>query len=72
VLTRVFRLDKQIRDWPLETVPSLDDACGQTPLEMDHKFMILLMRSFATTGLREIGKSSIKRYGVDRADIYQL
>lgn len=49
-----LNLDKKMRDWPLESIPSVDDICHNRPLDINERFMILLMRSFATTGLREI------------------
>jgi hypothetical protein len=51
-----FRLDKTIRDWPLDSIPSVDDVCRHRQLDTSERFMILLLRSFATTGLREIGR----------------
>ncbi|CCA77997.1 hypothetical protein PIIN_00710 [Serendipita indica DSM 11827] len=51
---RILKIDKEIRDWPLDSVPAVDDLQMQLPEETNRKFMVILMRSFATTGLREI------------------
>ncbi|KAG8832047.1 hypothetical protein FRC17_002157 [Serendipita sp. 399] len=60
------RIDKDLRDWPLDSVPSIDDVTLNSPDDATRKFMILLMRSFATTGLREISLLYLhRRYFVE-------
>ncbi|KIM31056.1 hypothetical protein M408DRAFT_274896 [Serendipita vermifera MAFF 305830] len=61
-----LELDKTIRNWSLDSVPPTNDLCKQDALNLTHRFMIILMRSFSTTGLREIALLYLhRRYFVE-------
>ncbi|KIM31057.1 hypothetical protein M408DRAFT_65857 [Serendipita vermifera MAFF 305830] len=61
-----LELDKTIRNWPLDSVPPMDDLNAREPLDLTDRFMIMLMRSFSTTGLREIALLYLhRRYFVE-------
>ncbi|KAG9057508.1 hypothetical protein FS842_006289 [Serendipita sp. 407] len=63
---RTLKIDKDLRDWPLDSVPTIDDVVLNSPEDATRKFMFLLMRSFATTGLREISLLYLhRRYFVE-------
>ncbi|KIM31055.1 hypothetical protein M408DRAFT_21842, partial [Serendipita vermifera MAFF 305830] len=61
-----LNLDKTLRSWPLDSVPSTDDISKRGPLDLTKRFMVVLVRSFVTTGLREIALLYLhRRYFVE-------
>ena len=50
-----YRLDKEIRDWPLHEQSTAEIPMPR-PEEVNRGLMGVLMRSFATTGIRETGE----------------
>ncbi|KIM31058.1 hypothetical protein M408DRAFT_275255 [Serendipita vermifera MAFF 305830] len=62
----ILELDKTIRNWPLDSVPAMDDLYQKGPLDLIDRFMIVLMRSWSTTGVREIALLCLhRRYFVE-------
>jgi len=51
VISQILKLDRTMRDYPLPEVPAIDDV----PLSNEMRVIVMLMRSFSTGGLREIG-----------------
>ncbi|PVG02732.1 hypothetical protein CPB86DRAFT_537750 [Serendipita vermifera] len=62
----ILKLDKNIRDWQLDSVPPAEDLSKNPNLDPSNRFMVLLMRSLATTGMREIALMYLhRRYFVE-------
>ena len=49
---QILKLDRTMRDYPLPELPAADDV----PLSNGMRITAMLMRSFSTMGLREIGR----------------
>jgi len=52
ILRQILKLDRNMRDYALPEVPVTDDV----PLSNEMRIIVVLMRSFSTGGMREIGR----------------